>query len=84
VKLKLDENLPASCRAVVADHGHDVESVVDEGMAGSGDAAVLAAATSEGRIVVTLDRGFGNVRAYPPGSHAGASFFAPTASCLNP
>ena len=24
-----------------------------------------------GRLVVTMDRGFGDVRAYPPGSHGG-------------
>lgn len=29
------------------------------------------AATAEERLAVALDRGFGDLRAYPPGSHAG-------------
>jgi hypothetical protein len=32
---------------------------------------VVAAATAAGRIRVSLDRGLGDIRAYPPGSHAG-------------
>jgi hypothetical protein len=31
----------------------------------------VAAATVAGRILVSLDRGLGNIRACPPGSHAG-------------
>jgi hypothetical protein len=27
--------------------------------------------TAENRLLVTLDRGFGDVRPYPPGSHGG-------------
>jgi hypothetical protein len=29
------------------------------------------AATAAGRILISLDRGLGDIRAYPPGSHAG-------------
>lgn len=32
---------------------------------------MLVAATAADRIVVTLDRGFGDVRRYPPGAHPG-------------
>lgn len=77
MKLKLDENLPASCKAPLVERGHDVEAVVDEGLAGASDAEVLAAASAERRLVLTLDRGFGNVRAYPPGSHAGIIILRP-------
>jgi predicted nuclease of predicted toxin-antitoxin system len=51
--------------------GHDVDSVVDEGLGGASDPDVLAAALGEDRFVVTLDRGFGDVRLYPTGTHAG-------------
>ncbi|MDQ1445184.1 MAG: hypothetical protein QOI20_1648 [Acidimicrobiaceae bacterium] len=71
MRLKLDENLPESAREVAADLGHDVDTVADEGLAGATDAEVLAAASRAGRFVVTLDRGFGDVRRYPPGSHGG-------------
>ena len=71
MKIKLDENLPRSAKSVLAAAGHDVDSVEDEGLAGSDDPTVSAAATAVERLVITLDRGFGDTQRYPPGSHAG-------------
>ncbi len=71
MRVKLDENIPSRVGVIVADAGHDVDTVVDEGLAGADDPTVSAAATAEERLVVTLDRGFGDIRRYPPGSHAG-------------
>lgn len=42
-----------------------------EGLAGDADLDVLAAATAAGRVLITLDRGLGDIRKYPPGSHPG-------------
>jgi predicted nuclease of predicted toxin-antitoxin system len=39
-------------------------------MIGAPDREVVAAATAAGRILISLDRGLGDIRAYPPGSHA--------------
>jgi predicted nuclease of predicted toxin-antitoxin system len=71
VKFKLDENLPASSASVLQAAGHDVDTVIAERLTGAPDPAVLAAATAAGRVLVSLDRGLGDIRAYPPGSHAG-------------
>lgn len=71
MKLKLDENLPSRAINVLRALGHDVETAVEEGLAGEDDPVLLAAATSEGRLLVTMDRGLGDIRAYPPGTHAG-------------
>jgi predicted nuclease of predicted toxin-antitoxin system len=71
VKVKLDENLPADAAALLTELGHEVDTVVTEGLAGAIDRAVLAAATSEGRVLFTLDRGLGDIRAYAPGTHGG-------------
>jgi predicted nuclease of predicted toxin-antitoxin system len=71
VRIKLDENLSVRVAAVFRAAGHDVDTVVDEQLTGAADRAVLHAATNAGRLVVTLDRGFGDVRSYPPGSHPG-------------
>lgn len=71
MRLKLDENLPYDARDAAVALGHDVDTVVDEALGGAGDPDVLAAAVREDRFVVTLDRGFGDVRRYPPGTHAG-------------
>jgi predicted nuclease of predicted toxin-antitoxin system len=71
VKFKLDENLPASAAGSLTNSGHDVDTVAAEGLTGAPDRDVVAAATAEGRVLITLDRGVGDLRAYPPGSHAG-------------
>ena len=71
MKFKLDENLPASSAAVMAGAGHDVDTVTAEGLTGTHDRDVVAAATAAGRILITLDRGMGDIRTYPPGTHAG-------------
>jgi len=62
---------PLSSAAVLTGAGHDVDSVAEEGLIGAADRDVVAAATAAGRILVSLDRGLGDIRAYPPGSHAG-------------
>jgi predicted nuclease of predicted toxin-antitoxin system len=72
VKFKLDENLPVSSSAILTSAGHDVDTVIQEGLIGAPDQDVVAAATAAaGRILISLDRGLGDIRAYPPGSHAG-------------
>ena len=71
MKIKLDENLPASAAAILQAVGHDVDTVFSEGLTGAIYPDVLAAATAAGRILISLDRGLGDIRTYPPGSHAG-------------
>src|SRR6266702_3608343 len=71
VRFKLDENLPASSAGVLVSAGHDADPVSGEGLAGALDPDVVPAATAAGRILLTLDLGMGDFRAYPPGSHAG-------------
>lgn len=44
MKVKLDENLPASLGEVLAAHAHDVDTVVAEKLVGHPDAEVAAAA----------------------------------------
>ena len=71
MKIKLDENLPRTAKPVLAAAGHDVDSAEDEGLARADDPTVSSAATAVERLVITLDRGFGDTQRYPPGSHAG-------------
>jgi len=40
-------------------------------MTGAPDRDVVAAATAAGRILISLDVGMADIRACPPGSHAG-------------
>jgi predicted nuclease of predicted toxin-antitoxin system len=71
VKVKLDENLPASLGDLFVPYGHDVDTVIAEDLVGHPDSDLAAAALAEGRLLITLDKGFGDIRAYPPGTHPG-------------
>jgi predicted nuclease of predicted toxin-antitoxin system len=71
VKLKLDENLPASAAPRLAALGHDVHTVLDESLGGKHDAVVWTAAQAEGRMLVTCDLDFSDARTFAPGTHSG-------------
>jgi predicted nuclease of predicted toxin-antitoxin system len=71
VRLKLDENLPEDARAVAVELGHDADTVRSEGLSGHDDIVVIEAVRREDRFLITLDRGFGDIRRYPPGTHPG-------------
>jgi predicted nuclease of predicted toxin-antitoxin system len=77
VKLKLDENLSRHLQPALAAFGHDVTTAAQEGLLSQPDAAMAAAASKEGRILLTLDVEFGDLRKYPPGSHPGILLFRP-------
>ena len=69
MKIKLDENIPGAVAELMRAREFDVDTVLERSLGGQSDPDVLAAASTEGRLLVTLDRGFGDVRSYAPGSH---------------
>ena len=69
--MKLDENVPDSVGTILRDAGHDVVLARDEQLAGAPDDRLLAAASGEGRTLVSFDRGFANVIQHPPHATAG-------------
>jgi predicted nuclease of predicted toxin-antitoxin system len=71
MKLKLDENLGELGRDVLTAQGHDVSTVAMQRMSSSGDVALYEACRIEGRVLVTLDRDFGEVLRFPPEDGAG-------------
>jgi len=58
MRLKLDENIPASGAVRLAALGHDVHTVRDEGLGGRPDDDVWHAAQAEDRFLVTQDLDF--------------------------
>ena len=54
-----------------------MDTVLDEQLGGRKDAVVVQAATDVNRMVITLDRGVGDIRRFPPGSHAGVLVLRP-------
>jgi predicted nuclease of predicted toxin-antitoxin system len=71
VKIKLDENLPERLLSKLQGLGHDVDTVRAEHLAGRDDNEVWQAAQSFGRVLITQDLDFSDVRRYTPGTHAG-------------
>ncbi len=77
VKLKLDENLSRHLKPILRQFGHDTETVADQGLLSRSDVEVGLAAKGTGRISLTLDLEFGDLRRFPPGSHPGIVLFRP-------
>jgi predicted nuclease of predicted toxin-antitoxin system len=75
--LKLDENLSQAHMDLLNGAGYSAERVTDEGLSGADDAAVWQRACSEGRLFLTLDLDFADVRRFPPGSHPGILLLRP-------
>lgn len=71
MNLKLDENIPARLVPILADLGHDVDTVVQEGLSGHSDEDVWRATQGAGRFLITQDLLFSDARTYPPNSHCG-------------
>lgn len=71
MRFKLDENIPTQVFELLRELGHECATIIDEGLSGARDAEVASAALREDRMLITLDRGFGDVRTYPPGGHPG-------------
>ena len=71
MRIKLDENLPATLVGILARLGHEADTVVDEGLKGEPDEVVWPAAQSEGRFLVTQDLDFSDIRRFAPGTHHG-------------
>jgi len=60
MRILANENVPGPVVGTLRERGHDVLSV-REGMRGASDRAVLGRAQAEGRLIVTLDKDFGEL-----------------------
>ena len=60
--------------------GHDVDTVIGEGLRGAADPAVVDAALAADRILFTLDKGIANLQRYPVHQHAGVVLFRPNST----
>jgi predicted nuclease of predicted toxin-antitoxin system len=53
-------------------------------MSGRKDPALWEVVRKEGRFLVTSDKGFGDIRAYPPGTHPGILVLRPDQDGIRP
>jgi predicted nuclease of predicted toxin-antitoxin system len=69
--IKIDEDLPRQIADLVAARGYDVATVVGQGWRGASDDELWPRVQTEGRWLITADKGFADLRLHPAGSHAG-------------
>ena len=66
MKFKLDENLGPLGQALLQADGHDVMTVLQQGLGGADDTRLFDVCRGEGRILITLDHDFGQTLRFPP------------------
>jgi len=69
MRIKLDENLPASLANSLEALGHSVDTVRAEGLVGRPDSDVRQAAQASARVLVTQDLDFSDIRKFRQGTH---------------
>lgn len=84
MRVKVDEDLPGAAVQMLRDRGYEAVSVVEQGMGGWKDPALWQAVQSEQRFLVTADKGFADIRFYPPGTHAGVLLLRPDEDGIRP
>jgi predicted nuclease of predicted toxin-antitoxin system len=71
MKFKIDENLPVELAEILNLAEHDARTVFEENLQGKEDQDILDACIKEGRILISLDKDFADIRTYPPHKYPG-------------
>lgn len=71
MKFKVDENLPIQIAELLRDFGYDAATVLEQQLGGASDKNIAAICQEEGRVIVTIDLDFSDIRTYPPQNFAG-------------
>jgi len=71
MRVKLDENIPATLVPALSALGHDVDTVVEQGLGGLPDEDVWSAVKRDRRFLVTQDLDFSDIRTFSHGDPAG-------------
>jgi len=66
MKFKVDENLPGEAADLLRQAGYDAITVSEQRLSGSPDSDIASVCQNEGRVLITLDTDFADIRAYPP------------------
>lgn len=84
MRVKVDEDLPTAVLDLVRQSGADVRSVREQGMGGWKDPDLWPAVQQEHRLLITGDKGFADIRRYPPGTHSGVVLLRPDEDGIRP
>lgn len=75
--VKLDEALSDAMAAPLREAGYDARTVRRQGWGGLKDSELWPRVQAEAAFFVTADRGFADLRDYPPGTHKGILLLRP-------
>ena len=75
--VKIDEDLPDRIGETVEKHGYAMATVRGQSWNGLKDPVLWLKVSSEGRFFITADKGFGDLRSFPPGTHPGILVLRP-------
>ena len=84
MRIKVDEDLPNAVASLLREHGYQVDRVLDQGMSGWKDPALWQVVQQEKRFLITADKGFADIRIYPPGTHSGVMLLRPDQDGIRP
>lgn len=70
-KFLIDEDLPRSMASVLRANNYDAKDIRDCGLRGADDQKIFEFAQSEKSVIITGDKGFGNLLRFPLGAHFG-------------
>lgn len=71
MKIKLDENISASLCGIFTANGYNADTVYSEGLAGCSDEILFSRIKDEGRLLITCDVDFADIRLFPPSTSGG-------------
>jgi predicted nuclease of predicted toxin-antitoxin system len=77
LRAKLDEDLSPLTGEPLQAAGYEVSSVAGQGWSGLKDAELWKRVCTERILFITADKGFGDARTYPPGTHGGVVLLRP-------
>lgn len=63
MEFKVDENLPTEVADLLRQVGYDAVTVLEEHLGGASDSDIVSVCQKEGRILITLDTDFADIRA---------------------
>jgi predicted nuclease of predicted toxin-antitoxin system len=75
--IKVDEDLPPVAAQWLRDRGYQASTVVEQNMGGWKDAAIWEVVQADQQFLITADKGFADIRVYPPGTHGGVLLLRP-------
>lgn len=84
MNIKVDEDLPKIATIILQERGYSASNVVEQGMSGWKDSALWQAIQAEAHLLITADKGFADIRVYPPGTHGGIMLLRPDQDGIRP